>query len=82
MIRAIAGDIIGSVYEHHPIKTKYFPLFGPLDIAFATEKEVLYQAKKTAETSHNHPEGVKGVQTTVLAVFLAWTVRDKEDIGQ
>ena len=22
MIGAIAGDIIGSVYEHHPIKTK------------------------------------------------------------
>ena len=27
MIGAIAGDIIGSVYEAHPIKTKEFPLF-------------------------------------------------------
>ena len=27
MIGAIAGDIIGSVYEHHPIKTTAFPLF-------------------------------------------------------
>lgn len=27
MIGAIAGDIIGSIYEHHPIKTKNFPLF-------------------------------------------------------
>lgn len=27
MIGAIAGDIIGSVYERHPIKTKDFPLF-------------------------------------------------------
>jgi ADP-ribosylglycohydrolase len=27
MIGAIAGDIIGSIYEHHPIKTKEFPLF-------------------------------------------------------
>ena len=27
MIGAIAGDIIGSVYEHRPIKTKDFPLF-------------------------------------------------------
>ena len=26
MIGAIAGDIIGSVYEHHRIKTKDFPL--------------------------------------------------------
>ena len=30
MIGAIAGDIIGSVYEHDPIKTKDFPLFHPL----------------------------------------------------
>ena len=29
MIGAIAGDIIGSVYERHPIKTKDFPLFHP-----------------------------------------------------
>ena len=29
MLGAIAGDIIGSVYEHHPIKTKGFPLFHP-----------------------------------------------------
>jgi ADP-ribosylglycohydrolase len=28
MIGAIAGDIIGSVYEHRPIKTKDFPLFN------------------------------------------------------
>jgi ADP-ribosylglycohydrolase len=30
MIGAIAGDIIGSVYESFPIKTKDFPLFHPL----------------------------------------------------
>ena len=29
MIGAIAGDIIGSIYEHRPIKTKDFPLFSP-----------------------------------------------------
>jgi ADP-ribosylglycohydrolase len=27
MLGAIAGDIIGSVYEHHPIKSTDFPLF-------------------------------------------------------
>lgn len=27
VIGAIAGDIIGSVYEHHNIKTKEFILF-------------------------------------------------------
>ncbi|PKN33868.1 MAG: hypothetical protein CVU61_11260 [Deltaproteobacteria bacterium HGW-Deltaproteobacteria-19] len=29
MLRAIAGDIIGSVYERRPIKTSHFPLFSP-----------------------------------------------------
>jgi ADP-ribosylglycohydrolase len=29
VIGAIAGDIIGSVYEYHNIKTKEFPLFHP-----------------------------------------------------
>jgi ADP-ribosylglycohydrolase len=28
MIGAIAGDIIGSVFEGHPIKTTFFPLFS------------------------------------------------------
>jgi ADP-ribosylglycohydrolase len=28
MLGAIAGDIIGSIYEFDPIKTKNFPLFG------------------------------------------------------
>jgi ADP-ribosylglycohydrolase len=27
MLGAIAGDVIGSIYEHRPIKTKEFPLF-------------------------------------------------------
>jgi ADP-ribosylglycohydrolase len=30
MLGAIAGDIIGSVYERRPIKTTRFPLFHPL----------------------------------------------------
>jgi len=29
MLGAIAGDIIGSIYELHPIKTTEFPLFSP-----------------------------------------------------
>jgi ADP-ribosylglycohydrolase len=28
MIGAIAGDIIGSIYEHNPIKSEIFPLFS------------------------------------------------------
>lgn len=29
MLGAIAGDVIGSVYEGRPMKTTDFPLFGP-----------------------------------------------------
>src|SRR3989304_2244161 len=151
MIGAIAGDIIGSVYERRPIKTKDFPLFhpdchftddtvlsvaiagailtggsylrsvleigrrypgagysgtfsrwlfsenpqpynswgngaamrvSPVGFAFSTENEVLQQAAETARISHSHPEGIKGAEATALAVFLARTSRDKQQIRQ
>ncbi len=151
MIGAIAGDIIGSVYEHYPIKTKDFAMFvpgcrftddsvltvavadailsgrsylasikeigrrypgagygssfmewlhnddprpynswgngsamrvSPVGFAFNTEEEVLDQAEKTAEISHNHPEGIKGAQATALTVFLARTEHDREKIRE
>lgn len=149
MIGAIAGDIIGSVYEHYQIKTKDFPLFSPeckftddtvltvavadailsgrsylesikeigsrypgagyggffnewlyskdslpynswgngsamrvspVGFAFSSKEEVLRQARKSAEITHNHPEGIKGAEATALALFLARTDRDKEAI--
>jgi len=36
MLGAIAGDIIGSIYEAAPIKTKDFPLFG-LGVTFTDD---------------------------------------------
>ena len=149
MIGALAGDIIGSIYEARPIKTKDFPLFSkrcrftddsvltvavakaildgagyedtvreigrrypnagyggsfirwlmadrprpynswgngaamrvsPVGFAFGGEKRVLNEAKRSAEMTHNHPEGIKGAQATALAVFLARTGSSKEDI--
>ena len=38
MLGAIIGDIVGSVYEWHPIKTKDFPLFA--DNGFFTDDSV------------------------------------------
>jgi ADP-ribosylglycohydrolase len=149
MIGAIAGDIIGSVYEFRPIKTKDFPLFSPfcaftddtvltvavaeailtgrsyleavreiggrypdagygeffyrwlhskdsrpynswgngsamrvspIGFAFQDEESVLKEATRTAEITHNHPEGLKGAQATALAIFLARTGRTKDEI--
>lgn len=151
MLGAIAGDIIGSIYERHGIKTSDFPLFGPFNrftddtvmtvavasaileqtdyaaamkqwgreyphagyggtfinwlfeaevrpynswgngsamrvspigLAFDTVDEVLAQAERSAEVSHNHPEGIKGAQATALAVFLARQGEAKESIRQ
>ena len=151
MIGAIAGDIIGSVYESDPIKTKDFPLFhprctftddsvltvavadailtgrpykqsvleigrrypragygesfiewlysddpqpynswgngaamrvGPVGFAFDTEEQVLREAEKTDNISHNHPEGDNGAHATALAVLLARTGHSKEEIRE
>lgn len=149
MLGAITGDIVGSIYEGHSIKTKNFDLFNPrryftddtvLTIAVAdtlltsgnyTEKlkeycrlypnagygmnfqawgmsddvepynswgngsamrvspigfafddldTVLQEAKRSAEVTHNHPEGIKGAQATASAIFLARTGHSKTEI--
>jgi ADP-ribosylglycohydrolase len=50
---------------------------SPVGFAFGTEDDVLREASRSAEITHNHPEGVKGAQATALAVFLARMEKDK-----
>ncbi len=50
---------------------------SPIGFAFDTESEVLAEALRSAEVTHNHPEGIKGAQATALAVFLGRTTHDK-----
>jgi ADP-ribosylglycohydrolase len=149
MIGAIAGDIIGSVYERHNIKIADFLLFNPgstftddtvltvaiadailsdsgyagklqeyyrlypergygpgfrrwaaagrttpyhsngngsamrvspVGFAFDTLEEVLREAKRSAEVTHNHPDGIKGAQAVASAVFFARKGTSKEEI--
>ncbi len=149
MIGAIAGDVIGSVFEHHVIKSTQFPLFSrhskftddtvltvaiansilrgidyaislktfgatyphagygasffrwifssdmkpynswgngsamrvsPVGFAFTSIEDVLKEAKKSAEVTHNHPEGIKGAQAVALAIFLARSGKNKAAI--
>ncbi len=149
MMGAIAGDIIGSVYEGRPIKTTRFPLFrpestftddtvltvavahaileggdygaslrrfsrkypdagygasfyawmqsesagpygswgngsamrvSPVGFAFDTVAEVLREARRSAEVTHSHPEGIRGALATALAVFRARTGASREEI--
>ena len=139
MLGAIAGDILGSIHEFHPIKTKNFDLlnsecvftddtvmtaavadslmnkipyveslqmwgrkypragyggwfskwidsdfpkpynsFGngsamrcsSVGWLFEDEGSVLEEAKKSAEITHNHPEGIKGAQAVALGIML------------
>lgn len=55
---------------------------SPVGWAFNSIDEVLEEAKRSADVTHNHPEGVKGAQAVALAVYLARTGSDKEQIRQ
>jgi ADP-ribosylglycohydrolase len=53
---------------------------SPVAHAYDSEESVLMHAKKSAECTHNHPEGIKGAQATALTIYLARSGADKEDI--
>jgi len=48
--------------------------------AFDRLEDVLAEATRSAEVTHNHPEGVKGAQATAAAVFLARRGENKRHI--
>lgn len=53
---------------------------SPIGFAFDNLEKVLEEAKKSAEVTHNHPEGIKGAQATASAIFLARTGKNKDEI--
>lgn len=148
---AIAGDIIGSVYENEPVKQKTFPLFGresrftddtvltvaiadsllsgksyaasmkqwgrryplagygqnfyqwlmsrcsvaynsfgngsamrisPIGWAFDDLDRTLLEAQKSAEVTHNHPEGIKGAQAVAGSIFMCRQGKTKKEIKE
>jgi len=44
---------------------------SPVGFAMSTLEAVLTEAKRSAEVTHDHPEGIRGAQATATAVFLA-----------
>ncbi len=54
---------------------------SPVAWIYDTEEEVLSEAKRSAEVTHNHPEGIKGAQAIALAIFLVRRGVVKEIIG-
>src|SRR5262245_17299629 len=53
---------------------------SPVAYFGATLEEVLAEAKRSAEVTHNHEQGIRGAQATAAAVFLARTGGSKEQI--
>jgi len=53
---------------------------SPVAYVGATLAEVLEEAKRCAEVTHNHEHGIRGAQATAAAVFLARTGSSKEQI--
>jgi ADP-ribosylglycohydrolase len=149
MLGAIAGDIIGSIFEFHNADRIDFPLLGsgchftddsvltiavadallsdcpyvekikayyhfyphagyggnfrrwaasaslqpynsfgngsamrvsPVAYAFDDLDTVISEATRSADCTHNHPEGIKGAQAVAAAIFWARKGRTKEDI--
>ena len=42
--------------------------------------KVHFEAKRSAEVTHNHPEGIKGAQAVASAVFMARNSKTKDEI--
>jgi ADP-ribosylglycohydrolase len=53
---------------------------SPVGFAFNKLNDVLFEAKRTAEVTHNHPEGIKGAQAIAAAIFMARKKYDKKKI--
>jgi ADP-ribosylglycohydrolase len=51
---------------------------SPVGFAFETMEDVLEWSRRSAEVTHNHPEGIRGAQATATAIYLARRVQDKD----
>ena len=53
---------------------------SPVGFAFDTIEKVLAEAKRSAEVTHNHSEGIKGAQAVASAIFMARQRESKDKI--
>ena len=53
---------------------------SPVGFAFDDLETTLTEARRSAEVTHNHPEGIKGAQATALCILLARQGADKKTI--
>ncbi|WP_455587652.1 ADP-ribosylglycohydrolase family protein [Bacteroides sp.] len=55
---------------------------SPVGWTFDTLEETLEAATRSAEVTHNHPEGIKGAQATAACIYLARTGKSKQEIKE
>jgi ADP-ribosylglycohydrolase len=53
---------------------------SPVGWTYNTLEEVLRHAKRSAEVTHNHPEGIKGAQAAAAAIFMSRQGKVKNEI--
>ena len=53
-----------------------------LEKVYDSLEETLAEAQRSAEVTHNHPEGIKGAQAIAACVFLARTGKKKKEIKE
>ena len=78
-IRWLSGAIEGPYYSFGNGSAMRV---SPVGFAFETVERVLHEAERTAEVSHNHPEGIKGAQAVALSVYMAKHGYNKDQIGR
>ena len=55
---------------------------SPIGWAYDTLNETLTEAKRSAEVTHDHPEGIKGAQSVAAAIYMARNGASKQEIKQ
>lgn len=55
---------------------------APIGWAFDTLEQTKAEARRSAEVTHNHPEGIKGAEATAVAIWLARHGSSKDEIRQ
>ena len=53
---------------------------SPVGFAARSKEEAVKMSKVVTSVSHNHAEGIKGAEATVIAIFMARTGSSKEEI--
>lgn len=77
---AITASRTGKVEPYNSCGNGSAMRVSPVGWAFNTEKDILEKAQQSAECTHNHPEGIKGAQSTALAIFMARQGKSKQEI--